>query len=34
MKLNESVDELLDKIVSDNARLFDLLATNGKEELD
>jgi len=34
MKLNESVYKLLNKIVSDIARLFDLLATNGKEELD
>jgi hypothetical protein len=26
---NKSVDDLLDKIVSDNAALFELLATNG-----
>jgi hypothetical protein len=25
----KSVDDLLDKIVSDNAALFELLATNG-----
>ena len=26
----KSVDELLEKIASDNAELFELLATNGK----
>jgi len=26
----KSVDDLLEKIVSDNAELFELLATNGK----
>ncbi len=27
-----SVDELLEKIASDNAELFELLRTNGKEK--
>jgi hypothetical protein len=26
----KSVDEILDKIATDNAELFELLATNGK----
>jgi hypothetical protein len=30
VELKKSVDELLDKIASDNAALFELLATNGK----
>lgn len=29
VELKKSVDELLDKIVSDNAVLFELLSTNG-----
>ena len=29
-ELEKSVDELLEKIASDNAELFELLATNGK----
>lgn len=29
-ELKKSVEELLDKIASDNARLFELLATNGR----
>jgi hypothetical protein len=29
VELKKSVDELLDEIVSDNAALFELLASNG-----
>jgi len=32
LELKKSVDELLDKIASDNAALFELLATNGKSK--
>ncbi len=28
----KSIDELLEKIASDNAELFELLATNGKQK--
>jgi len=28
----KSIDELLERIVSDNAALFELLATNGKSK--
>jgi hypothetical protein len=30
VELKKSVDELLDDIASDNAELFELLATNGR----
>ncbi|MGA8904450.1 MAG: hypothetical protein WB661_05510 [Candidatus Bathyarchaeia archaeon] len=30
VELKKSVEELLDKITSDNAALFELLATNGR----
>jgi hypothetical protein len=30
IELKKSVDELLEKIASDNTDLFELLATNGK----
>jgi hypothetical protein len=29
LELKKSVDELLEKIATDNAELFELLATNG-----
>jgi hypothetical protein len=32
VELKKSVDELLDKIASDNAELFEFLSTNGKSK--
>jgi hypothetical protein len=32
IELKKSVDELLEKIASDNTELFELLATNGKSK--